>query len=350
MAPKSESADSLPEPALRLLKRLAGGATHFESSRVEGHDVWRVRLRDTGTRSVVKLGTNISIARAMADSGVAPRVLASNDEAGICVMEDLGSTTLSDVLSAGDAEAASRGLLGLARTVGVLHGWSSTAELSLPRPPPVSPLSLSAFMNICGALDVDADRARNELIEAEHCVRSEAPQVIVHGDPCPDNFVPGASTQVTGKFVDFETTHRGNAMLEVACWHMPFPTCWRVARLPLELLREMDASYQEELVARSSQSLDTVTFQRLLAAACVYWLIWCLTGKRFVEAQDSRFAGPRFASVRERALLWLDSAARTTADMGHFELAGGVARELTARLRQRWAPMHDAPLYPAFLR
>ena len=115
-------------------------------------------------------------------------------------------------------------------------------------------------MNICSALDVDADRARNELIEAEHCVRSEAPQVIVHGDPCPDNFVPGASTQVTGKFVDFEATHRGNAMLEVACWHMPFPTCWQVARVPRELLQGMDASYQAELAARSSQPLDTAMF------------------------------------------------------------------------------------------
>ena len=298
---------------------------------------------------MVKSGANVRIAQAMADSGVAPRVLAADDVAGICVMEDLGSTTLLDILAADDAATASQGLLCLARTVSVLHGWSSTPELSLPRPPPVPRLSLSAFMNICGALDVDAGPARGELIEAERCVCSEAPQVVVHGDPCPDNFVSGASTQVTGKFVDFETTHRGNAMLDVACWHMPFPTCWRVARVPHELLPHMDASYQAELAARSSQPMDTATFQRHLAAACVYWLVSCLTGKRFVEIQDDRFAGPGFASVRERALLWLDSVANTTARVGHFELTGDVARELAGGLRQRWEPMQDAPLYPAFL-
>ena len=70
---------------------------------------------------------------------------------------------------------------------------------------------------------------------------------------------------------------------------------------------------------------------------------------RFVEAEDDRLAGPAFASVRERGLLWLDNAAATISEAGHFEGAGEVARELAERLRQRWRIVNDAPLYPAFL-
>ena len=325
-----------------------GTDAHVDSARIEGHEVWRVRQRETGETVVVKSGANASTARAVADSGVAPRVLAADDAAGICVMEDVGSATLADILAAGDAQAASQGLLSLARTLGALHGWSWAREPTRSRLPPAPPLRMAAFMNICGALEVDANPTRVELIESEHCVRSEAPQVVVHGDPCPENFVPGPSAEDTGKFVDFEVAHRGNAILEAACWHMPFPTAWRVARMPPELRPHMDANYAAGLAARSPQRLDTAALPRLRAAACVYWLVCCLTGKRFLEANDERFAGLGFASVRERGLLWLNNAAATIAGAGHFERTGDVARELVERLRQRWEPVSNAPWYPAF--
>lgn len=339
--------DALPAPARELLNRLSGDAAHFDAYRVEGHEVWRVRQRDTGETIIVKSTRKGALARAMADSGVAPRVLAADDAAGFCIIEDLGATTLLDVLAASDAAAASRGLLGLARAAGALHGWSLTAEPPL-QPPPVPELPLAAFVNICGALGVDAGRVRGEVMEAERCVCSEYPQVVVHGDSCPDNYVPGAFTEDMGKLVDFDVAQRGNAILEAACWHMPFPTGWRVARVPPELLPQMDAGYRAELSVGLPQPLDTATFHKLLAAGCVYWLVSCLTGKRFVEAEDERLAGPAFASVRERGLLWLDNAAATIAETGHFEGTGDVARELAARLRQRWEPVNDAPLYPAF--
>lgn len=344
-----DAANALPDRARRLVKQLSDSAADFAWSRVEGHEVWRGRQHETGLTVVLKSGVNVATARAVANSGVALRVLAADGASGICVMEDVGSTTLLDILAAGDADAASQGLLGLASALGTLHGWSAATERAQLRLPPVPRLPLPAFTNICMALGVDASRARGALIEAERCVRNDDPQVLVHGDPCPDNFVPGESTHVAGKFIDFEATHRGNAILDAACWHMPFPTGWRVARVPGELLMRMDASYQAALGTRWPQLLNTATFQRLLAAACVYWLVACLTGKRFVEAEDDRLAGPAFASVRERGPLWLDNAAATISEMGHFERAGEVAHELAERFRQRWELVNDPPLYPAFL-
>lgn len=341
----NDASEPLRRFARDLLNRCPGDDAHLHWARIDGHEVWRVRQIATGRTVIVKSGANAATARAMAHSGVAPRVLAGDDASGICVMEDLGDTTLADSLAAADADTASQGLLDLADALGRLHGWASAPTLA--RLPVVPPLSLAAFTNICGALDVDAGRARSELIEAERCMRSEDPQVVVHGDVCPDNYVPGAAT-VAGKFVDFEAARRGNAMLDVACWHMPFPTCWRVARLPVELPPRMDATYLAAL-ARRAQAPDNAAFRRLMAAACTYWLVWCLTGKRFIETEDDRFAGDGVASVRERGLLWLDSAAATITREGEFKAAADVARELAERLRHRWAPLSDSSLYPAFM-
>ena len=181
--------EPLPEHARTLLKRLFGDDEHFDWARIEGHEVWRVRQHRTGETIVAKSGANVATARAMADGGIGPRVLAADDEAGICIMEDLGSTTLSDLLTGKNADAAAQGLLGLARTLGAMHRWSSALEL--PRLPPVPRLPLSAFMNICGALGVDAGPARGELIAAERCVRSEDPQRSVTGIRVPTISCPG---------------------------------------------------------------------------------------------------------------------------------------------------------------
>ena len=331
-----------------LLNRHFGDDADLDWVRIGGRKVWRLRQSGTQRTVIVKSGVNVATAQAMARSGVGPQVFGEADTSGICAMEDLGDTTLADTLAAEDAVAASQGLLDLADALSRLHGCASALAPTLGRLPVVPPLPLAAFTNICGALGVDADRARSELIKAEHCMRREDPQVVLHGDVCPDNYVAGASTGVKGKFVDFEAAGRGNAMLDAACWHMPFPTCWRVARLPAELLPSLDATYLAAL-GRRAAAPDMPTFQRLMAAACIWWLVWCVTGKRFIETQDDRFAGDGVASVRERGLLWLDSAAATIPSEGEFGAAGDVAREVAERLRRRWAPLSDSPIYPAFM-
>ena len=65
--------DALPAPARELLSRLSGDAAHFDAYRVEGHEVWRVRQRDTGETVIVKSTRKGALARAVADSGVASR-------------------------------------------------------------------------------------------------------------------------------------------------------------------------------------------------------------------------------------------------------------------------------------
>lgn len=178
---------------------------------------------------------------------------------------------------------------------------------------------------------------------------TEDPQVILHGDICPSNYVPATPTNSVGKFIDLEECHRGNAILEVACWHMPFPTCWHVARLPDDLLSRMDESYLKTFASCSGEVFEGDVFHRLLAAACVYWAVWCLTGKRFIESNDDHFAGDGIASVRQRGLLWLGNAGATIAATGEFTAAGQVVREVATRLRHKWEPVSDAPSYPAFL-
>lgn len=239
----------------------------------------------------------------------------------------------------------------LASSLGQLHGWgwSQLPALSNVLRSRLPSLPLTAFFNICGALGVDANLALSELIEAERCMDSEDPQVILHGDVCPDNYVPATSTNSVGKFIDFEECRRGNAILELACWYMPFPTCWHVARLSDDLRSRMDESYLETFASCRCDVFDRDVFQRLLAAACVYWVVWCLTGKRFIESNDDYFAGESFASVRQRGLLWLGNAGATIAATGEFETAGHVVLEVATRLRNLWNPVSDPLAYPAFL-
>lgn len=269
----NDATESLRGQARDLLNGCFGNNDPLHWIRIDGDDVWRVRQIATRRTVIVKTSANIASARAFAHSGVAPQVLGVDDASGICVMEELGDATLADSLATGDAGTASQGLLDLADALDRLHGCASALAPALARLPVVSPLPLATFTNICGALGVDAGRARSELIEAERCMRSEDPQVVPHGDVCPDNYVPGASVRETGKFVDFEAARRGNAMLDAACWHMPFPTCWRVARLPAELPAPMDATYLAAL-ARQARAPDNTTFRRLMAAACICWLVW----------------------------------------------------------------------------
>lgn len=264
----NDATESLRGQARDLLNRYFGDDGPLHWVRIDRHEVWRVSQIDAGRTVIVKTSANAASARAFARSGVAPRVLGVDDASGICVMEDLGDTTLADSLAATDAGTASQGLLDLADALARLHGRASALVPALARLPVVSPLPLTTFTNSCGALGVDAGRARNEFVEAERCMRSEDPQVVLHGDVCPDNYVPGASVGETGKFVDFEAARRGNAMLDAACWHMPFPTCWRVARLPAELPARMDATYLAAS-ARQARAPDNTTFRRLMAAACI---------------------------------------------------------------------------------
>ena len=347
----NDSTEHVQNLAQQTLARLWGDDTHCHWSSVEGHNVWRVQRVETGESVIVKTEANVANARALAPSGRAPQVLAADAESGLCVTEDLGDTTLSDILANTDRDAASAGLVDLASALGNLHGWGWSHLSASPngRHSSLTSLPLAAFFNLCGALEVDAEPAQRELFEAERCMVSDDPQVVLHGDVCPSNYVPAASTQDVGKFIDFEECCRGNAILEVACWHMPFPTCWHVARLPARLRSRMDASYLAAFALRRREMFDESMFQRLLAAACVYWVVWCLTGKRIIESNDDRFAGELFASVRQRGLLWLDNASATIAASGEFKVTGNVVRDVTARLRQRWEPVGDVPTYQAFL-
>ncbi len=78
-----------------LLNRRPGDGAHLHWARVGGHEVWRVRQIATRWSVIVKCGADTATAREMAHSGVAPRVLAAEDASGVCVMEDVGDTTLA---------------------------------------------------------------------------------------------------------------------------------------------------------------------------------------------------------------------------------------------------------------
>lgn len=84
--------------AQQPLNRLWGKDTHSHWTVVEGHNVWQVQRVETGEKVIVKFNANVALARVLALSGKAPRLLEADNEANLCIMEDLGDDTLADIL------------------------------------------------------------------------------------------------------------------------------------------------------------------------------------------------------------------------------------------------------------
>ena len=308
---------------------------------VGDHDVWRVR-HPSGRTAIVKRTPDPRAATAilirLAGSATAPTLLAADDRHGIVVLEDVGATTLTSVLTFDDASAATAALVELARTLGRLHRW--TRDPTPARNPSSAGLPVAAFLNICGALDVPVDRiVRAELAEAERLLATQTPRVLLHGDLCPDNFVLGENG---GRFVDFDCAQVGCAQLDAACWHLPFPTCWQVSRLPADLPAKLDEEYRGAFGDQQDAPYDAS-----LAAAACFHLVSCIAGKRCIEATDQPLASG-MATVRQRTLMWLDNVASVLARTTAFGNVGGVASNLAAALRRRWPDTVPAPYYPAF--
>ena len=311
---------------------------------IADHDAWRIRTRCDRTAIVKRsLGAarEVLALETLAASSVAPRLLATDAEAGVLVMEDVGTATLTDVLTAGDGPRAANCLIDLARTLARMHRQTTPPPASMAPSAKVWPTA--AFLNICGALRIVASReARRELLTAEE-VLAETTSSLVHGDVCPDNFVVGDHG---GRLIDFASAHAGSPHLDSVGLIVPFPTCWQVARLPGGLAERLVAEYKLELMRLISDD-DDGRFERAQAAACVYWLVHSVTEKHWMAHRDNPLS-PGLASSRQRMLLWLENIRATLMRLGRFHRAAQLADSLRNTVHRRWPELEPAPYYPAF--
>ena len=202
---------------------------------------------------------------------VAPRLLGADIQAGLFVMEDVGSgVTLADSLLATDRAQAKADLVAYARGLGSMHAWSmgrpdDLAALRARHTPGREPASAwqsvlardtERFLIMAAALGLATDGVTDEIAGLGSMLTNPRYQGLVHGDACPDNvvLVNGAC-----RIFDFERAGWGLVSLDAAYLLAPFPSCWCFASLQADAAAPALDAYRACLDAAGPASARTGT-------------------------------------------------------------------------------------------
>lgn len=193
---------------------------------------------------------------ARAEPPVVPRVLGTDPDSLVMVLEYLASEPPAEDWPIGYAQALAR-----------LHA-TTTADDShlLPRHRGPSPADVDAFLALARYLDVPIPQRIPERLQ-QLCARLSdgGGHALLHGDPCPGNDLHSGDGV---RFVDLEQAAFGDGMTELAYLRIGFPTCWCVTDTPTALRHDAELAYREQWRAETGTEPSGD-----LAAACVGWLI-----------------------------------------------------------------------------
>ena len=248
-----------------------------------------------------------------------PRLLATDDSAGLLVLEDLGEgPALEDLLVGADPRAATAGFVALAEAVGRMH---------------------AATLGQAGALGPpwfwdQLDGFRADPIKE---ILSSGPMVLSNGDLAPQNCrIAGGRVRL----LDFEDAACQHPLLDVAHFRLPFygGPCW--ARVPAFVTERVESAYRRSVGRTADRS-----WAEGMAAAVGAWTIIRLV--RLPKLLTADAPHPMGFSRRGQML--------DTLRVG-VEATDGVLPDLAERfaaterdLRERWPGLPDAQaVYPAY--
>jgi hypothetical protein len=285
------------------------------------------RRRDGFRRELMSL---LLLAELGCDAG--PRLLATDDSAGLLVLEDLGcGPALEDLLVGDDPDAATAAFVALAEAVARMHvaTLGQAGEIGPPW------FDVRDHWRRIGALTdttaADADVAA--VLE----VLDSGPMALSNGDVAPQN------CRLTGgrmRLLDFENAACQHPLLDAAHFRLPFygGPCW--ARIPPAVGERVEAAYR-----RVTGRADDRAYAEGMAAAVAAWTV--IRFVRLPKLLDADPPHPLGFSRRGQLLDTLRVGADATA--GHFPRLAGWFDDAGRRLRDRWpglAPAQD--VYPAY--
>jgi hypothetical protein len=301
------------------------------------------------------------------DPPFASRLFGGSIGRGLLVTEDLGEgLSLADLLQSDDSTQAERALFAYASALGRLHASTAghsreydairralgqSGEATRPRAGERLAAIVPDFRAVCAALDLPlSSQCEVELERLEAAFTAPTPfEAFCIADCCPDNhrYMPGsAGARDEIRFFDLEFSGYQHALLEAAYLLLPFPTCWCVARLPDDLPFRLEAAYRTELAQGCPDADDDRTFFGAMAHACAAWLVitvgWSLPA---IAGEDETWG---ISTVRQRIPLRAENTAAVIERSGDLLALGTLARDLAARVRERWGETVEIPLYPAF--
>ncbi|MEV6845135.1 aminoglycoside phosphotransferase family protein [Actinoplanes sp. NPDC051411] len=257
-------------------------------------------------------------------------LLATDATARVLVLEYLGGAR------AATEPWAVRYATALAR----LHSTPlSAGGAEIPRYRGPGPDDVEAFLRLARRLGVTVPpSAETELMAALERLADSGDEVLLHGDPCPDNAV---ATDEGIRFVDLEGARRGPGVLELAYLRIGFPTCWCVKALPCAQLTAAENAYRDTRRSPASGIED----------ACVSWLI---QGDALVERARRRGADHLAqlpsrdwewgtATARERLLHRLSVVAALAGDHGPLAATATLTSEMESAVKRQWPRLSALP-------
>lgn len=289
----------------------------------------------------------------------APQFYAGDREAGLIVLEDLGSgMQLNDLLLGNDPEAATQGLYQFSTTLGRMHALTIGKEAEFDRvytslkPRAKGPtlfgrdyeVLATIFQQTAKTMDMEiSPQIEKELTALIASLNNPGPFLAyTHSDPCPDNCL---LTDTGLKLVDFEFGEFRHALLDGVYGRILFPTCWCVSSLTDEIVLEMERCYRAELIKGCPEAADDKLFYRAVIEACACWALnTCRMDP--IERLFEKDIEWGIASVRARIMTRFEVVANLSQQFGHLEALGTSFGVVATKLREVWS--EEMPLYPAF--
>lgn len=280
-----------------------------------------------------------------------PQCYGGDREAGLFVMQDMGSPRrLDHILLGDDEEEAEQALIQLAISLGRMHA-STIGKQALfadrrEALGPTKPYSLSWLRvrtrELEEMLDIGIGPEVNEQID--DCIAAlETPgpfTAYVHDDPCPDK---GLWMDGQIKLLGFGSGAYRHALIDGTYGRILFPSCWCVNQIPGHIPLRMEDEYRNELVAGCPEAGDDALYRQAVAFACAKGAIGS-----WWPGQMERDNEWGIATYRQRVLLRYYLFARITEEYGQLEALGRWVDLAGVKLREAWGEVEDMPYYPAF--
>lgn len=291
---------------------------------------------------------------------LAPRLYGGDPNAGLIVLEDLGTgETLDQVLLGGDAKMAEQGLVDLAALLGRMHALTIGRQSEFDRyrdmlGPRDKETEYYAYQWLATALHgaakdlavTPAPGVDDDLAVLIETIKAPGPFLAyTHGDPCPGNDVRVGSGL---RLLDFEFGDFRHALTDGVYGRILFPTCWCSNRVPTSVVMQMESKYRAMLMRECPAARDDVLFSKAVVVGCAYWALTMYSWNPVADllAQDREWG---IATIRQRVLARSEIFAQTAEEFGHLEAVGATLRAIAAKLRTLLpAEVESMPFYPAF--
>ena len=286
--------------------------------------------------------------------GLAPRVLASDLEKGILVLEDLAPRIpLAEILRGGDSEPGRVGLEAFARSLGQLHaGTVGLAHQYHERRRTLGPvdeqIERQRFMGwgwtytrryVEGIGVVLSDEAEKEM--ASVMATLDEPGAFLafsNGDAATNNFLVDGND---GRLIDFEFAGFRHALTDIVCFYVPGPM-WITVGDPVK--SGLESVYREALLSGVSEASDDREFGSAITIACLAFAVERLNRLPKVDGR-----GPGDDS-RIQLISTLESAARVAQHHRSFPHLRSWTTRVAAELRRRWEDADvDLGSYPSYV-